>query len=1122
MKNYDHKKIEKKWQDKWEKADAYHAIDDANDPKDYLLIEFPYPSGDGLHVGHVRSWTALDVVARKRRAEGKNVLYPIGWDAFGLPTENYALKTGKDPRIVTKENTDNFRRQIKSLGLSFDWSREINTTDPSYYKWTQWIFLQLYKKGLAYKAKTLINWCPKDKIGLANEEVVDGCCERCGTPVVKREKEQWMMAITKYAQRLYDDLDTVDYIERAKTQQRNWIGPSEGVEIDFPLGSPEKHTYVILHGFTSSPDRPRFLWMKRELEKLGHKVVIPTLPNTENPSEEEQVSAALAAADYDENTIICGFSLGAVVAMKVIEKLEGPIKGLVMAGGFADRNFKDKPRNFDSRFRWEFDADKIRKNAGFIIQLQDTNDHAVSEDQASRLAKMLGIEIQHVVAEKPHFGGDTEPSVLGALVPRITVFTTRPDTLFGATYLVLAPEHAQVKELKPRVTNWAKVEEYINAAKKKNEIERTTENKEKTGVKLEGIVVINPVNGEEIPLFVADYVLGGYGTGAIMAVPAHDERDFAFAKKFNIPIKRVIEPIFRDSSTSPAKPDLPMEKRDAACVVVRNPNDDTYLCIQWKGDAHMHGLVTGGIEAGEDLVDAAKREVTEETGYKNLSLSRDSDFVIHSLFFHRKKLINRWARFRYVFLELENDERNPVDEKEAALHEVVWKRRDELNNFFSVIEGEFILHFIDNPDYINTGEGILVNSGEFDGMDSAEAKPKITEKVGGKIVTTFKLRDWVFSRQRYWGEPIPMTHCDTCGIVPVPEDQLPVMLPQVEKYQPTDTGESPLANITEWVNTKCPKCEGDAKRETDVMPNWAGSSWYYLRYTDPQNAAEFASEDLLKYWTPVDWYNGGMEHTVLHLLYSRFWHKFLFDQGLVPTSEPYMKRTSHGLILAEDGSKMSKSKGNTVSPDAIVENVGADSLRLYEMFLGPFDQPVAWNTNGVVGMRRFLERVASLTVNEDTKLEDKLETLLHQTIRKVSDDIENLKMNTAVSALMILLNECEKTDSLSKEVYETFLKLLAPFVPHLAHELWEQSGKSTELRLEEWPIADESKLKGTIAHIVIQIDGKMRGDIQVPADTEKAIIERSAREAVAKYLEGKTVSRVIVVPNRLVNFVVTD
>ncbi|HUO55956.1 MAG TPA: class I tRNA ligase family protein [Candidatus Paceibacterota bacterium] len=961
MKSYDHKKIEKKWQEKWLNEEAYKARDD-NGEKDYLLTEFPYPSGEGLHTGHVRSYAAMDAIARKRRAEGKNVLFPIGWDAFGLPTENYAIKTGKNPRLVTKENTDTFRRQLRALGLSFDWSREINTADPNYYKWTQWIFLQLYKKGLAYKAKTLINWCPKDKIGLANEEVINGKCERCGTPVVKREKEQWMMAITKYAQRLYDDLDTVDYIERAKVQQRNWIGPSEGAEIDFYL---------------------------------------------------------------------------------------------------------------------------------------DFNDPLVNE----------------------HVGLDGKKA-------HVTVFTTRPDTIFGATYLVLAPEHPWVMlalEHKTVLQNDAEVRAYVEQTRNTSEIDRTTESKEKTGVELKGIKAINPANGEKIPMYVADYVLGGYGTGVIMAVPAHDERDHAFATRFNIPIKRVVEPKFVSSSVGDTaiRADQPFEKRQAVCAIVRNPKDDTYLCVSWKG-VEMRGLVTGGIDEGEDAVEAARREVREETGYKNLRFVRNPEFAIHALFWHRIKQKNRWGRFQNVFFELENDQQDTVVDKESALHEVVWVPKDELHKFFSVFEGEVTVTLINNPDYIHKGSGILFNSGKFDWMDSEEAKNKIVESVGGKWVTTYKLRDWVFSRQRYWGEPIPMIHCDKCGWQPVPEDQLPVILPEVEKYQPTDTGESPLANIADWVNTKCPNCDGTGRRETDVMPNWAGSSWYYLRYTDPHNPIAFAGSDKLAYWTPVDWYNGGMEHTVLHLLYSRFWHKFLFDQGLVPTSEPYMKRTSHGLILAEDGTKMSKSKGNVVNPDQMLETVGADSLRIYEMFVGPFDQPVAWNANGVVGMRRFLERVNDLKPDDGVKASDEIEILLNQTIIKVSDDIENLKMNTAVSALMILLNEFEKLDAVPLSAYKTFLQLLAPFAPHLAHELWEETGDTTETRLVPWPKADQSKLIKTMATIVVQINGKVRGEIEIEVDTEKSIVERQAREAVAKYLEGKTVVRTVIVQNRLINFVVAS
>jgi len=792
---YDHKKIEKKWQKRWEEDGVYSTTEEAKGEKEYLLIEFPYPSGDGLHVGHVRSWAALDIVARKRRAEGKNVLYPIGWDAFGLPAENYALKTGIHPTISTKQNTNNFRRQIKSIGLSFDWSREINTTDPSYYKWTQWLFLQFYKKGLAYKAKTLINWCPKDKIGLANEEVVDGCCERCGTAVEKREKEQWMLAITKYAKRLYDDLDTVDYIERAKVQQQNWIGPSEGVEIDFSVAR-------------------------------------------------------------------------------------------------------------------------------------------------SNLA--------------------------------ITVFTTRPDTLFGATYMVLAPEHLLIKELAEKSTNKSEILRYIEVAQKKSEIDRATEGKEKTGVEIKGVKAVNSANKEEIPIYVADYVLGGYGTGAIMAVPAHDERDFAFAKKYEIPVRQVI---------------------------------------------------VGG--------------------------------------------------------------------------------------------GERPLPYL--------GEGMLTESGKFDGVGSEEAKKKITEAVGGKWVTTYKLRDWVFSRQRYWGEPIPMIKCEKCDWQPVPEGDLPVLLPQVEKYQPTDTGESPLANIAEFVHTTCPKCGGPAMRETDVMPNWAGSSWYYLRYADPNNDKEFASKEKLQFWTPVDWYNGGMEHTVLHLLYSRFWHKFLYDLGLVPTSEPYLKRTSHGLILAEDGRKMSKSWGNVVSPDTIVENYGADSLRLYEMFVGPFDQPVAWNTSAISGVRRFLERVWKIKVGEGS-LDAKTETLLHQTIKKVGDDIESLKMNTAVSTLMILLNEFEKLEVVPRTAHNTFLQLLAPFAPHLAAELWEGAGESGLIYKTAWPAYDSSKIVGDVVFVVVQVNGKARATMLLSptASESEALLAARTNEQVAKWLLRGREVRTIYVPGKIVNFVLEE
>ncbi len=825
MQAYDPKKIEGKWQKKWQEKKAAEKLSRAQDTskkeKYYTLVEFPFPSGDGLHVGHVRSYVALDILSRKRRMEGYNVLYPIGWDAFGLPTENYALKTGIHPAKVTKQNTDNFRKQLKALGLSFDWSREINTTDPEYYKWTQWIFLKLYEKGLAYKTKTEISWCPSCKIGLANEEVIDGKCERCGTAVEKREKEQWMLAITKYADRLLSDLDTVDYLEKIKIQQRNWIGKSEGAEIDF--------------------------------------------------------------------------------------KLSG-------------------------------------------ISGQEDGKHSVK------------------------------------------VFTTRPDTIFGATFLAISPELAQ-EWLNVGWEANGDVKKYVVSELKERKA-RDFQEKEKTGVNTE-ITAINPANGEKIPVWVVNYVLGGVGTGAIMAVPAHDERDFEFAKKFELEIKFVITPV-----------------------------------------------VSG--DGGTTL---------------------------------------------------------------KILHDI-WDKKE----FFRGVQ--------DMP-------GILTASGKFSGMDSEEAKRKITDFVGGKWTATYKLRDWVFSRQRYWGEPIPMIFCEKCYWVPVPEKDLPVKLPNVKNYQPTDTGESPLASISKWVNVKCPKCKSPAKRETDVMPNWAGSSWYFLRYIDPKNKKALADPEKLKHWMGVDWYNGGMEHTTLHLLYSRFWNKFLFDIGVVPVSEPYKKRTSHGLILAEGGVKMSKSKGNVVNPNAIVAEYGADTLRVYEMFMGPFDQAIAWDEKSIIGSRRFLERVWKLTL----KIEDKkrkapesknLERTLHQTIKKISEDIENMRYNTAISTMMVFLNEAEKEEILSQEIYETFLILLAPFAPHMTEELWSVLGNKKSVHLEAWPKWDESKLISTTMTIALQVNGKLRGTLEVPAGTNEGEVRSLAleNESVQKWLESKEPQKVIYIPGKLVSIVV--
>ena len=799
---YDHKQIEKKWQDIWDEKHCFEAENGSDKEKFYALVEFPYPSGQGLHVGHPRSYTALDIVARKKRMQGYNVLYPMGWDAFGLPTENYAIKNHVHPAEVTKKNIARFKSQLKALGLSFDWSREINTTDPNYYKWTQWIFLQLFKKGLAYKKEMNVNWCTSCKCVLANEEVVNGVCERCGSEVVHKTKSQWMLAITKYAQRLIDDLDDVDFIERVKVQQRNWIGRSTGAEVDF----------------------------------------------------------------------------------KTTE-------------------------------------------------------------------------------------GDT-----------LTVYTTRPDTLFGATYMVISPEHPAIEKWAAGLANIDAVRAYREEAARKSDFERTELNKDKTGVKLDGVCAINPVNGKQIPIFVSDYVLMGYGTGAIMAVPAHDDRDWAFAKKFG-------------------------------CEIIE--------------------VVSGG----EDVQQAA------------------------------------------------------------------FTAKDET--------------------------GILVNSDFLNGKTVKVAIPAmiawLEEQGIGRAKVQYKLRDWVFSRQRYWGEPIPIVQCEKCGWVPLPEDQLPLTLPDVESYEPTENGESPLAKMTDWLNTTCPCCGGPAKRETDTMPQWAGSSWYFLRYMDPHNDKALASKEALEYWSPVDWYNGGMEHTTLHLLYSRFWHKFLYDLGVVPTKEPYAKRTSHGMILGENGEKMSKSRGNVVNPDEIVDTYGADTMRLYEMFIGDFEKAAPWSPKSIKGCRRFLERVWALAekVQDGDAYSKEHEVLMHRTIKKVGEDADNLKANTAIAALMTMLNEFYDK-GVNRAEYMTFLTLLNPLAPHITEELWQQMGGEGLLSVAPWPQYDEEKTVEDTVEMAVQVNGKLKCTIKLPADCDKqtAIDTALAEEKVQHAIEGKQMVKQIVVPGKIVNLVV--
>ena len=1126
MKNYDHRKIESKWQREWENKKIYQAKDFSKKPKFFSLIEFPYPSGDGLHVGHPRPYIGMDVISRKRRMEGYNVLYPIGWDAFGLPTENYAIKTGLDPRVVTKKNSDTFRRQIKSLGISFDWSREINTTDPKYYKWTQWIFLQFFKKGLAYKKKMEINWCPSCKIGLANEEVIAGACERCGTAVEKREKEQWMLAITKYAERLDKDLDEVDYLPQIKLAQRNWIGQSEGAEIEFKIKN-------LAPDLPPTPSQGRgalpgyITTNAKEYKELYEKA----LEMRKNSTQAEKILWEALKANkkkyhFRRQHIIDHFIVDFLCLSKnLIIEIEGDVHDYQKERD-AERTNRLEALGYTVL---EFRNEEVLENLGDVIK---------------KISKKL-----ETLPDYPLSSGEGWGEVG---LNSVKVFTTRPDTIFGATYLVLAPEHELISKLKSTISNWDEVLRYILVNKKRTDLERTAENKEKTGVELKGEKAINPATKEEISVWIADYVLPQYGTGAIMAVPAHDERDFEFAKKYNLPVRQVIAPHLVDKNNPPQ-----VGKRYAPRVavqgVVKHWIKDEFIQIKWKGFP-WNTFVIGGAEEGEDLKVAVKREVQEETGYKNIKSVIQITPETRSEWYADHKDENRYAHMNIFLVELGGPERDEMTEEEKSKHEVAWVPRSSIPTFSPVGEIDYIVAGLNNADLVYTGDGIIINSGEFSEKQNKDALGQIIKFVGGKEKTTFKLRDWVFSRQRYWGEPIPVVFCLSEGSpcsntwVPVPEKDLPVELPKVKNYQPTDSGESPLANIAKWVNTKCPKCKGPAKRETDTMPNWAGSSWYYLRYTDPKNSRAFADKKKLKYWlgpTPnpfprkgresplsfgegeggVNWYNGGYEHTTLHLLYSRFWHKFLFDLGLVPTNEPYKKRTSHGIILAEGGEKMSKSRGNVVNPDDIVKRFGADTLRLYEMFMGPFDQAIAWSEEAIVGPRRFLEKVWHMSYkvkSNKVDQEKKLETLLHQTIKKVTEDIESMRFNTAISSLMIFANAVEKSGfQLSIFNFKNFLKILSPFAPHITEELWARLGEKKNISQSEWPKWDKNKIEDEEIKIVIQVNGKVRGEMMVPKDEEDNAIKQKAEESqvAQKYLAGQSAKKIIYVKNRLINIV---
>ncbi len=1126
MKKYDHRAIERRWQKEWEKNKIYTTPDKAPGKDNfYLLVEFPYPSGN-LHVGHWYAFAVPDILARMLRMQGKNVLYPIGFDAFGLPAENAAIKNKLNPRTWTEKNIAYMKNQIRSMGTMFDWSREVQTIDPAYYKWTQWQFLQFFKKGLAYQKETAVNWCPKDKTVLANEQVVNGKCERCDTEVVQKMMLQWNIKITDYADRLIDDLEKLDWPEQIKESQRNWIGRSEGAEIDFRLKVPSDtiKRFVVLHGRNGSPTSDTFPWIKSELEKLGYEVEVPSLPHAEEPNDQEQADYVEANCHLDGNTAIIGHSFGGVVAMRLLERGVKVNRVLLLSTPFSGVFNDGKVRaSVTEACEKGFDFDVIRKNAKAFLIMPDERDHIVPiEDARAWTANLKGILVPGR-GEVPHFSGKKEPDVLMAAVPTIRVFTTRADTLFGATYLVLAPEHPWVELAlghKTVLKNNDEVAAYVKQAGKKTELERMTEQKEKTGVELKGVRAINPATGEKIPIFVADYVLGHYGTGAIMAVPAHDERDFDFAKKFKLPIKQVIRAVFKPENKRPDS-----NWRTTISGFVRNDKGEV-LMLKWKEYDWLTGVV-GGIDGDETPAEAAVREVYEETGYRT-KVVFVSPITVESHYFADHK--NEW-RSRIdtpVLLELERDSRDAISDEEAAKHEARWIKIDEAlgmkmfkNNKLAL---ELALGKVGAYTNVRYGEEqVLVNSGPYDGVSAEEGKKAITEAFGRKK-TTYKLRDWIVSRQRYWGVPIPVVHCPKCGVQAVPDKDLPVELPEVKDYLPDGRGKSPLAKAKKWISVKCPKCKGKAERETDTLDTFVDSSWYFLRYTDPKNKKKFADAKKMGNWMPVNLYSGGAEHTTMHLLYSRFWHKALFDLGLVKDGEPYKRRMNRSLILGPDEQKMSKSRGNVIDPDEVVARLGADTVRMYLAFIGPYNEVSSfpWNPDGVVGIRRFLERVQRLSERVRTSDVRILDRVLNKAIKKVGEDIAALKFNTAVSQLMILLNAVEKEKEIGKGQWERFLKLLAPFAPHLAEELWEASEHKGSLHEEPWPVYDPELLKDETVTIAVQINGRTRGEASVATNADKSTLEESARKAVASRLEGKKIVRIVVVLGRLVNFVLEE
>jgi leucyl-tRNA synthetase len=1138
MRRYNPKEIEPKWQKIWEESGTYTANLGSSKPKYIAMSMFNYPSGAGIHIGHAMNYTISDVKARFKRQQGYESYHPVGWDAFGLPAENYAIKAGVSPQESMAEIIPSYHKQYKAMGWSNDWEKEISTHLPEYYKWTQWIFSQMYAHGLAYQDARMQWWCSSCQTVLANEQVIDGRCWRhdsSNDPLVeKKEVKQWFFRITEYADELLEATDDLEWTDSVKVAQKKWIGKSAGAEISFQL--PTQESFVLLHGYAGSPDTDFHPWLSGMLLQAGARnVSVPKLKDTNHPDAKVQAEEVLSEATFDSKTVLVGHSYGTVTALRILESLNEPIKKLVIVAGFAQPGFLDTKRPFEDTTDWKFDFDKIRRMAEEIVVLRPTHDTAVPADRSEFLARHLGVSVVDFDPSEDHACGRVETAILEYCSPSIKAFTTRPDTLFGATYMVLAPEHPLVDSLTTE-GQAAEVTAYVKSAQIKSDVERQAA-KDKTGV-FTGSYAINPVTKEQIPVWIADYVLKDYGTGAIMAVPAHDERDFAFANKFNLPIQYVVEPVVGEPVGNEVF-------KQSVFVVLHNPKTNQVVTLDWGPRQKRHGgimLIGGTVEPGETYQQAAEREIVEETGYTNFRLVKQAPFEGHGYFYSNTKHHNVANHGVGLLYELVDDARKEaqLDDGEKHKFTVKWERAERVGGLLDDYVHEVMYRSLmfDEP---YTGEGRMVNSGDYDGQPSSDVGAEIVLRLSREGLSRekiqYKMRDWSVSRQRYWGAPIPIVHCASCGIVSVPDDQLPVQLPELDDFKPSGDGKSALARAHDWIATDCPKCGSAAQRETDTLDTYICSSWYMYRYLDPHNQQAIFDSKVVNKWAPIDFYNGG-DHATAHLLYARFVVRFFNKIGLVKEPEPFKTMLYNGKVRASDGSPFSKSKGNGIDPLEIIEQgYGADALRTYMMFASPLELDARWSEQGVPGAYRFLSRLWTIVheylesdeVNLTKDEQLSIGRVVNQTIKKVTDDIEGSRYNTAIAAEMECLNDLYKAKARSfgrhnvwQDALQSLVALVAPFAPHIADELWHNLGHTPSVHHDSWPSIDKTLLHTDEATIVVQVNGKVRANVQVASGANEDEIRAAAlaHPRIAKLVGSAEPKKVIVVPGRLVNFVI--